>query len=67
MPAVRVKLVGLKVHDLARWLPFPKPARISPTCGAPIGAGGDQSERTLATIISADLVGSIGRLPRRET
>ncbi|MEX2405750.1 MAG: adenylate/guanylate cyclase domain-containing protein [Actinomycetota bacterium] len=33
-------------------------ARFCPTCGAPVTAGPDQSERKLATVVFADLVGS---------
>ncbi|MEX1263322.1 MAG: adenylate/guanylate cyclase domain-containing protein [Actinomycetota bacterium] len=38
--------------------PVPEAARVCPTCGAPVAAGLDQSERKLATVIFADLVGS---------
>ena len=37
---------------------IPETARFCPTCGAPVGAGPDQTERKLATVIFADLVGS---------
>jgi len=36
----------------------PEAARFCPTCAAPVGTGPDQSERKLATIVFADLVGS---------
>jgi class 3 adenylate cyclase len=36
----------------------PETARFCPTCGAPVAAGPDQSERKLATVVFADLVGS---------
>ena len=36
----------------------PEAARFCPTCAAPVGTGPDQSERKLATVIFADLVGS---------
>ena len=38
--------------------PVDASARFCPTCGAPVAAGPDQSERKLATIVFADLVGS---------
>jgi class 3 adenylate cyclase len=36
----------------------PEGARFCPTCAAPVAAGPDQSERKLATVVFADLVGS---------
>jgi class 3 adenylate cyclase/tetratricopeptide (TPR) repeat protein len=36
----------------------PEAARFCPTCAAPVGDGPDQSERKIATVIFADLVGS---------
>src|SRR5438105_6180818 len=38
--------------------PVPDAARFCPTCAAPVGTGPDQSERKLATVVFADLVGS---------
>jgi len=39
--------------------PVPETSRFCPTCGAPVGAAGlEQSERKIATVIFADLVGS---------
>ncbi|MDP9331622.1 MAG: AAA family ATPase [Actinomycetota bacterium] len=38
--------------------PVPEKAGFCPACGAPVAAGLDQSERKLATVIFADLVGS---------
>jgi class 3 adenylate cyclase/tetratricopeptide (TPR) repeat protein len=38
--------------------PMGESARFCPTCGAPVPAGLDQSERKLATVMFADLVGS---------
>jgi class 3 adenylate cyclase len=38
--------------------PVPEAARFCPTCAAPVGTGPDQSERKLATVVFADLVGS---------
>jgi class 3 adenylate cyclase len=38
--------------------PVPEAARFCPTCAAPVATGPDQSERKLATVVFADLVGS---------
>ena len=38
--------------------PVPEAARFCPNCAAPVGIGPDQSERKIATVIFADLVGS---------
>jgi class 3 adenylate cyclase len=38
--------------------PVPEGARFCPTCAAPVRTGPDQSERKLATVVFADLVGS---------
>jgi len=38
--------------------PVPEAARFCPTCAAPVSTGPDQSERKLATVVFADLVGS---------
>jgi class 3 adenylate cyclase/tetratricopeptide (TPR) repeat protein len=38
--------------------PVPEAARFCPTCAAPVRTGPDQSERKLATVVFADLVGS---------
>jgi hypothetical protein len=38
--------------------PVPEAARFCPTCAAPVGSDPDQSERKLATVVFADLVGS---------
>jgi class 3 adenylate cyclase len=38
--------------------PVPEAARFCPRCGASVGVGPDQTERKLATVIVADLVGS---------
>src|SRR5437764_3361724 len=38
--------------------PVPEGARFCPTCAAPVSTGPDQSERKLATVVFADLVGS---------
>jgi len=37
---------------------LPEAARFCPSCAAPVGKGPDQSERKLATVVFADLVGS---------
>lgn len=37
---------------------LPEAARFCPTCATPVAAQPDQSERKLATVIFADLVGS---------
>jgi class 3 adenylate cyclase len=37
---------------------LPDAARFCPNCAAPVGTGPDQSERKLATVVFADLVGS---------
>ena len=39
-------------------VPLPETARFCPTCGAPHEAKPDESERKLATVVFADLVGS---------
>src|SRR6266567_4039994 len=39
-------------------VPLPETARFCPTCGAPQEAKPDESERKLATVVFADLVGS---------
>src|SRR5438128_11939860 len=39
-------------------VPLPETARFCPTCGAPREAKPDESERKLATVVFADLVGS---------
>jgi class 3 adenylate cyclase len=38
--------------------PVPEAARFCPACAAPVSTGPDQSERKLATVVFADLVGS---------